>query len=290
MPDWRALYTFVAHVARRPEPARDRALAIAKFGYRQIHKRITGESLVVPWEGLRLEVPTDATSAASAFYFGRHDGWEFSFIERLLRHGDVVADVGANAGVYTLFLARCVGPSGKVVAFEPEQHNVALLRRQLDRNALGQVEIVEAAVGAQPGVARFLAHRDAVGRLAREGESANDVVEVPVTTLDDRFPEAGPVFVKVDVEGFELDVVRGAEALLARGRPIVWQLEISDGGPGRTPEVLAGLLEKAGYSFFRYDPRAGLVAWSWRKPDGNNLLAVRDVPWVLDRLAAYDGT
>jgi FkbM family methyltransferase len=286
MPFWTALYTFVAHVARRPEPARRRALALARFGYRQLHKRLTGDALVVPWEGLRLEVPVDAKSAASAFYFGRHDGWEFAFIERLLRPGDVVADVGANAGVYALFLARCVGPSGRVVAFEPERHNLALLRRQLDRNALAQVEVVEAAVGDRPGTARFLAHRDAVGRFAHEGEAVADVVEVPVTTFDARFPGDAPVFVKVDVEGFEVDVLRGAEALLARGGPLAWQLEISDGGAGRGPDVLAGLLTGAGYSFFRYDPRAGLVAWDWRNPDGNNLLAIRDLPAVLDRLAS----
>lgn len=283
MPMIRELATFVRHALHHPSPWPNRAAALVRFGARQVHKRLVRAPLHVTWEGFELEVPPEAKFAAAAFYFGRPDWWEFAFIEKLLRAGDTAADVGANVGIYTLFLAKCVGAGGRVHACEPDPANLVLLKRQVERNQLSQVQLVEAAVGDRVGVARFAAGQDTVGHLATG--PGPGTIEVPLTTLDAVYPEAGPVFVKVDVEGFELDVVRGAQRLMARGRPLAWQLELLDHGPGRRPDDVARLLRDHGYAFFRYDPNSGaLVAADWRKPDGNNLLAVRDLEAVLERL------
>jgi FkbM family methyltransferase len=283
MPILPELASFVRHAMEHPSPLSNRVRTLARFGYRQAHKRLVGKPLHVRWEGMDLEIPIDAKSASSAYYYGRLDYWEFAFLERFLRPGDCAADVGANVGIYTMFLAKLVGPGGEVVAFEPDPENLERIRANVSRNALGQVRIVAAAAGTTVGTARFLAAQDAVGHLATAADHAPSI-EVPLTTMDATFPAGGPVFVKVDVEGFEIDVLRGSSALLARKLPLVWQLEFGSETDPRN-DAVAALLRSHGYGFFRYDPAVrGLVACEWRHRLGNNLLAVRDLDQVLARL------
>ena len=144
---------------------------------------------------------------------------------RLARPTTTAVDVGANVGVYTVVLARAISQEGSVLSFEPEPSNVERLRANVERNGLTNVEIHPVALADRAG--------QAVLHLATDGmyHSTGDVYEeratgrdLPVSTLtlDDVWERAGAPtvsFVKVDTEGTELDVLRGAEGLLRAESP-----------------------------------------------------------------------
>jgi FkbM family methyltransferase len=138
---------------------------------------------------------------------------------RLARRGDTVWDIGANAGFYTLLASRLVGPGGAVVALEPLPRNVGYLRRHIAANRCGNVQIIEAAALDDEGHARMAASAPATARVT----AAGDIV-VRMTTLDTLVFRDGlpaPHLIKIDVEGAEAAVLKGAWGVLGRYRPTI---------------------------------------------------------------------
>jgi FkbM family methyltransferase len=159
-----------------------------------------------------------------------------------IRPGETVLDVGAHVGYYALLAARRVGASGTVVAFEPDPRNGGFLARHAAVNGCGNVRIERAAVAGQAGTARFAAGSGSgTGHLAAAG-----ALEVPVVTLDGYCGEHGlaPAAIKIDVEGAELQVLRGGERTLAEHRP---RLFLSTHGPEVHAACLAHLRDR-GYA------------------------------------------
>ena len=270
----------------------NRLAVLGRFVVRQTHKRVVGRPLIVRWEGMQLTVAPDSTSAAAAYYFGRPDWWEFDFIERFLRPADAVIDIGANVGVYALFMAKLVGREGRVIACEPDPDNAAALRENLTRNRFTQVEVAEVAVGDHEGSVGFMAGRRTQSRIA--GQAEHGGLTARLTTIDALCREHAPIFAKVDVEGFEDGVVRGARGLMQRGLPKVWQLEVD---PGRVEQAarLTAALAEFGYRSFAWEPDAEtLRPCDLGRLGGNNLLAIADLDFVTARVtrprAGHGGT
>jgi FkbM family methyltransferase len=133
----------------------------------------------------------------------------------------VVYDIGAHSGYYSLLAARCIGTTGRVIAFEPLPENQAALARHLKLNQFSQVTIIPAAVARQAGSRNFKIGSDRYqGRLAEGGE-----LEVRVISLDAEI-DAGflpvPDLIKIDTEGAEFQVLEGARQMLERRRPTLF--------------------------------------------------------------------
>lgn len=158
------------------------------------------------------------------------DRAERRFVRSRVRPGMTCVDVGANVGVYTQLLAHLVGPQGRVLAFEPSPSNFALLaRRQLGLN----VEIVQAAVGAFSGTTTL--HLSSTLNVDHRTYATDDVrtgVQVPLVRLDDAVQGAEVDFVKMDVQGYELHVLRGMTAILHGQRRLSMILEFWPWGSG----------------------------------------------------------
>lgn len=160
----------------------------------------------------------------------------------LVRPGHVVYDIGANVGFFTLLSARLCAPGGSVVAFEPFPRNLNYLHQHVALNRLVNVTVVEAAVSDVCG-AGFLGGRagnPAEVALAREG------LPVSLVTIDECVARRGlppPHLLKIDVEGAESAVLRGAASVLSSCRPAVilschgWQQH----------EICSRFLEELGY-------------------------------------------
>jgi FkbM family methyltransferase len=131
--------------------------------------------------------------------------------------GDVVWDVGANIGWFSLLAARVAGPSARVTAFEPVPTNVAQIKANAARNGL-PIVVVPAAVAGTSGWSSFDAESSLTGRLSTDGPMI-----VPTITLDDWAARVGPPnVIKLDIEGDEVAVLAdGAKQLLSVHRPAI---------------------------------------------------------------------
>ena len=132
-----------------------------------------------------------------------------------LREGARVFDVGAHQGVVAMLLGTIVGAAGRVIAVEATPHNAAMARRNVTLNELSQVTVVHAAGADVPGVLHFTPRLN--GHVAGAAEAS---VQVRALTVDELTAEHGaPQVLFVDVEGYELHVLRGARRTLDEHRP-----------------------------------------------------------------------
>jgi len=165
---------------------------------------------------------------------------ESSVQEALIRHlgpGDVVYDIGANLGFFSLVAARLIGPEGRVYAFEPAPENAAAIRRNAELNLIENVVVIPRAVSSRPGISRLqIVDDQSWSRLEEFGAHPDTerVLEVETVTIDE-LVAAGelppPALVKVDVEGAELAVLEGMRETIDRHRPaIVCELHGTNAG------------------------------------------------------------
>jgi FkbM family methyltransferase len=178
----------------------------------------------IPWSinGIPCYIDARCRGAMSEVY----DPEGIDFMRQAIRQGSVCYDVGANLGVYAIQFSNMVGPTGKVVAFEPNPHALRMLRHHVAINNLSNVRIVAAAAAEAPGTADFYAANwNGMGRLgaANSGLKETERFTVPVTTVDEQVAQTGlvPDFILIDVEGFEIVVLEGARNTVLRHRPTV---------------------------------------------------------------------
>ena len=143
------------------------------------------------------------------WYKGGWDQAEIGYLrDRLVQPGDVVFECGAHHGELTIHLSRWVGEQGKVIAFEPVPHNMAAVRKQVELNDLKNVTLVNAAVGRERGRVRIT--NDSNAEVAgRRGPG----IEVEMVRLDD-YVQMKPTMLKIDVEGYEAELLKGAQEVM----------------------------------------------------------------------------
>lgn len=190
-----------------------------------------------------IEVQLHAYGASKAVYANPPDWPEMLVWTHQLRSGDLFVDVGANAGVYSLWAADL---GATVVAVEPSRRASQWLRRNIELNGLS-FTVIEAALTDFEGTVAFDSSGDTVGHIG--GPEI-----VPATTLDAVIGQRRAEGVKIDVEGFERLVLGGARAALSEQRIGCIQLEwnrCSEMAMGEDREPVAALLAEFGYSLHR---------------------------------------
>ena len=190
----------------------------------------------------------DVIGRESAIY-GIHARYRVQASAHFIKPGATVLDVGANAGALTVPLALLAGRSGRVIAYEPNPHAYELLEKNVGLNSLPQVTIRQYALGEADGTLTFYATGNDTARGSLKQLTSSDRGQsVPVFAYDTH-DEGVPVsFVKIDVEGSELSVLKGMACMLERLHPVLLCRVISRlyylGGEGT--EKRKGILE-----FFR---------------------------------------
>jgi FkbM family methyltransferase len=171
-----------------------------------------------------------------------------------VRSGDIVADVGAYIGLYTIALAQRVGPSGCVVSFEPDARSFESLKTHADLNAVSdRVDLRQSAVGDRCGSLKFNAQSTAVSSVVENDEAGSlNLQSVDCTTLDSVFENRSLDILKIDVEGYEERVLLGGIKLLsdATRSPRVIFIEVHPYAweqTSTTSESLLGCLSDYGY-------------------------------------------
>ena len=189
---------------------------------------------------------------------GEHGYWLGSYeinkrlaFERLIAPGSVVYDIGANVGYFSLLASQLVGDKGQVYAFEPLPRNVHFLHRHIALNQIENIKVVEAAVSDHEGEAFFdLGASSAMGHLSEAGE-----IKVRRVCLD-KMLDSGeirpPDMVKIDVEGAEYEVLRGARVMLETQRPLLFL----DTHNRKAHHFTIAFLDEMGYRFEILDGKA----------------------------------
>lgn len=196
-------------------------------------------------------------------FFGSYEPEVRAAIKRHLGPGGVALDVGANVGWHTLLMAVIAGPSGRVYAFEPNDSTRGRLLEAVAANHFTHVVVDARAVAARSGAIGFQAPRaghfwDGTGRLVAEPAPSDRRVDC--VTLDQLVVQEGidrVDLVKIDVEGWEFSVLRGAARLLATRRPaIIFEYDPAYvSRPGGTAAELSEWLVNAGYVLFALQPK-----------------------------------
>ncbi|MEY4270936.1 MAG: hypothetical protein RLZZ58_2152 [Pseudomonadota bacterium] len=152
-------------------------------------------------------------------------------IVRLVPPGSDFVDIGGNLGFTSLIASSCVGDQGRVIYVEPNPALVTRFRDTIQRNAIANIAIVEAAFGSAPGtLALAVARHHGQSQLESHVDAAS--ASIPVTVIDEAsvlplLTEGQPCFIKIDVEGFEQIVLAGMSRLLDRPRTC-FLIELTD--------------------------------------------------------------
>ena len=183
-------------------------------------------SLVTGRHGLYLANKFDVYIGCALIKYGEYCESEWRTLSQLVKPGFTVVEVGANVGSHSVSLAKTVGPSGRVIAIEPQRIIHQYLCANLSLNALGNVETHCVGCGAQPGrlvvpPIDYFAHRPQnFGGIPLSPGGSGDAV--PVVRLDDVLQGRPAHLLKIDVEGMEAQVLQGAARLIGERRPFIY--------------------------------------------------------------------
>lgn len=278
-----SLLKTIKFVWRHPYNSGARIPAICRFALWQIKCRLSAQPhLYRLTEKTNLWLRRGAPTATGCLYCGLVEWYEMWFVLHLLRPGDYFADVGANIGVYTLLAS---GQSGAYTfAIEP----AAAARKQLEENInLNQlhhlVTIIPAAMGSNSGQLSLTQHLGNYNHVALPGEP--NIESVEVLTLDDAVQAHCPLLIKIDVEGYETEVLRGAGATLSNPELQAVVIELNGSGQryGFSDETIHDHLLSLGFAPYHYEPQTreliALPAFGT-----HNTIYLRNQQWVQQRI------
>lgn len=259
--------------------------ALMRFLFWQINHYLNPFPVITPWvNGAKLILKHGMSGATGNLYAGLHDFEEMSFLLHLLRREDMFFDIGANIGSYTVLASSAIGC--KSVAVEPIPSTYKYLKDNIVINEIeDRANLFNIALGSIVSKLQFTAALDTENHVAIEGEK--DTIEVDVEKLDTLVERNScPLLMKIDVEGFETDVLRGGALTLANENLKAVMIEMNGCGLryGYKDEDIHSMLLSAGFLPYAYDPftRTLTLLSSWNK--GGNTIYARDFAFICKRL------
>lgn len=247
------------------------------------------------YEGARFRLHDSAVSK-NMFYNARH--WhgttDIHFLKQLLRAEEAFIDVGANVGSHTIAIAKHFGDAVEVHAFEAHPRTFRYLQDNVQLNQLQCIKIYNSALGAENGEVEFLDEVgiDDMNRVLSRGETHRRVVRVPLRRLDEFELYSRPIgVIKIDVEGYELFVLRGAARTAAHTRFLYLEASHTHYARyGYTPQDLLELLSGWGWEVYRFpEPtvieRVTPATLQFADDEWENWVATRSKEALLERVS-----
>jgi FkbM family methyltransferase len=223
-----------------------------------------------------------------------YEPFETEFFKKEIKKGDVVLDIGANIGYYTLIFARLVGENGRAIAFEPEPANFALLKKNVRINDYRNVILVQKAITNETGKIKLYLSRDKDNRGDHRIYDSGDgrkFIEIEAIQLDDYFKDYnGKIdYIKMDIQGAEAGAIQGMSMLLEKNKDIKIVTEFWPIGLkrfGSSPEEYLKILIKYGFKLYHINEQEKeirpvhiaklLEMYTPEKGNFTNLLCVRE--------------
>lgn len=153
------------------------------------------------------------TGITGNIYTGLHEFNEMGFLLHFLRAEDTFFDIGANVGSYTLLASSVC--NAQSFTFEPVPSTFEILKSNIALNNIEQLVTLEnKGVGRENGMLKFSTNEDTTNHIIAIDEEKGKAIDVPIVSLNSYYPAAKPILIKIDVEGFETEVLNGAEDIL----------------------------------------------------------------------------
>jgi FkbM family methyltransferase len=272
-----------------PLASRNRPYAIRRFLGWQISQRIRRRPETLTFvEDSVMVVEKGMFGATGNIYTGLVEFDDMSFLLHTLRPRDTFVDIGANVGAYTILAAKNSGAN--VISFEPIPSTFEKLRRNVDANRVNAlVDLRCSGVGDKNGTHRFTMGMDAMNHALRDDAAERpDAVEVPVGTLDELLKDQQPVLIKIDVEGFEWPVIKGAASVLASPSLKALIIELNGNGNyfGYNEDHIHALLLSYGFLPYSYEPFSRQLKVEPGYYGHNNTIYIKDLEWAGYRVKA----
>lgn len=262
---WKAFYNFIGWQLR--------VLVKPK---RHIHKWI---------QNSRFYVARNETGLTGNIYVGLHEFSDMGFLLHFLNRNDLFIDAGANSGSYTILASAVVG--AKTVAFEPVPATFKRLESNIELNEIEKLVRAKCVgLSSSSGTMYMTVDSDTTNRLV-SGDDCFNAVQVPVSKLDDFDFGESPVLLKIDVEGWEYEVLNGAKQLLANRSLLAVILEINDNAAkiGIKESEILNFLSSFGFRAYLYEPLTReLFLLEGKNIMGGNTLFLRELGIVKQRL------
>jgi FkbM family methyltransferase len=282
------LFPLLKFITNHPLNRKNKIKAVSRFAKWQINTRLNPYPVVYAYtDKTKLIIQRSMTGATGNLYCGLHEFTDMGFLLHFLRKDDLFVDIGANIGSYTVLAGGHVG--AKVVSVEPLPKTFEYLKNNIAINQINNnVTACNLALGNEKGEISFTTTLDTMNHVATAKET--DTIQVPVDTLDGILEkEKDPVLLKIDVEGFETDVLNGASQTLQKNnlKAIIIELNGSGSKYGYNEAHLHEKLIDMGYHPYRYSPfQRELTAID--QFGTHNTIYIKDIDFVQERVKKAD--
>jgi len=261
--------------------------SVGRFLRWQIGSRLIPGTVVYGWvNGSKFYVSPGEVGLTGNIYAGLHEFPDMGFLLHVLRGDDLFVDVGANVGSYTIL--ACAATDARGVAFEPIPETYERLSENMRLNQLGdRVIAVNKGVGAVQGYLEFTSSENCTNHALAAGEQRSDSIRVEVTTLDIALAHESASLMKIDVEGFETEVLNGASEVLRNPalHSVIMELNGSGDRYGYDESKILDMMRVYGFATYSYDPlRRALVSLNGKNLRSGNTLFIRNIDLVRERL------
>ena len=277
----RMLYNYLDH----PLGRYDRFGTLARIIRWQLGSRLLGEAVAIPFvNGTRLLIRTGMHGATGNIYVGFMEFEDMIFALHYLREGDEFIDVGANVGVYSLLAASS---GANVLAIEPVPTAYEQLIDNIYLNRfLEKLNARNIGVASHNGMLQFSTHSDSTNHVLTENEDIKASVTIAVDSLDKIAINMNPDMIKIDVEGFESEVIDGAQRLLSCNKVKVVLIELNGLGEryGFKDSVIDNKLQAYGFKPVQYEPFTRQFRILKKNKKNGNTLYIRSLNEVLTRV------
>lgn len=282
----RALKRTINFIVNHPLNANRKASALLRLAAWQMGSRIVPGPVVIDFvNNSRLLVCRGGSSAIGNFYVGLHEFEDMAFVLHLLRQDDLFVDIGANVGVYTVLAGAVVGAN--CISAEPVPETFQAFLDNVNLNHIySKVKAHNIGLGEDTGTCQFTAKLGVANHVITNGHHTGNTIDVPVKKLDDLLEGLTPSLIKIDVEGFETQVITGANRILSQTSPLVVIMEYGLGNRYGFDEIaLHQTMLQFGFEPFAYEPFARqLTSLKTETERLHNVLYVKDAAQVTERV------
>lgn len=278
-----------ASIACHPGNKGQALRSIFRYAKWQVSARLNGLTAVLPWiDDSNLFMSLGEAMITHNYYTGLYEYDDMAFLLRYLNSTDTLADIGANAGVFSVLAAKV--KKSTVLAYEPVPQTYERLLRNIQLNGLSNSVIcVNKGLSGSRGELCFTISSDATNHVCNAQEELSEFVKVAVSTLDDEMESQSvvPTVLKIDVEGYEHYVLDGASRTLSNNSTNIILIELNDSGLryGHSDKEIANKLASFGFKPYDYFARAHILRpTSSYKSAKQNTLFIRNIDPVNCRI------